>query len=79
MTLPKEIKMIPVENWVVVNDNVVVSSHRTGLAARKAARKIRGTAAVQAVSSLSDPQEHLELRMNLGDHVQIDGGAAYPA
>ena len=79
MTLPKEIKMIPVENWVVVNDNVVVSSHRTGAAARKAAQKIRGDVAVQAVSSLGDPEEHPELRMNLGDYVRVEGGAAYPA
>ena len=71
--------MIPVENWVVVNDNVVVSSHRTGTAARKAAQKIRGDAAVQAVSSLDDPGEHPELQMGLGSHVRIDGGAAYPA
>ena len=71
--------MIPVENWVVVNDNVVVSSHRTGAAARKAARKIHGDAAVQAVSSLDDPGEHPELRVNLGDRVWVDGGAAYPA
>jgi len=71
--------MIPVENWVVVNDSVVVSSHRTGPAARKAARKIHGDVAVQAVSSLGDPEEHPELRMDLGGHVRIDRGAAYPA
>ena len=80
MTLPKETKMIPVENWVVTDgEGIVVSSHRTGTAARKAARKIHGDATVQAVSSLDDPGEHPELRVRLGDHVQIGGGAAYPA
>jgi len=71
--------MVPVENWVVVNDNVVVSSHRTGTAARRAARKIRGTATVQAVSSLDDPDEHPELWVRMGDFVRVEGGAAYPA
>ena len=72
--------MIPVGNWIVTDgEGIVVSSHRTGAAARKAARKIHGDAAVQAVSSLGDPEEHPELRMNLGGHVRIDRGAAYPA
>ena len=71
--------LIPVENWVVVESGIVVSSHRTGIAARKAAQKIRGDAAVQAVSSLDDPGEHPELRVRLGDHVRVDRGAAYPA
>ena len=72
--------MIPVGSWIVTDgEGIVVSSHRTGAAAREAARKIHGDAAVQAASSLEDPEEHPELRMNLGDHVQIDGGAAYPA
>ena len=72
--------MIPVGNWIVTDgEGIVVSSHRTGTAARRAAQKIRGDAAVQAVSSLDDPGEHPELRMNLGNHVRIDRGAAYPA
>jgi len=72
--------MIPVENWIVTDKrNIIVSSHRTGAAARKAAQKIRGDAAVQAVSSLDDPGEHPELRVCLGDHVRVDRGAAYPA
>ena len=72
--------MIPVGNWIVTdNGNVIVSSHQTGTAARRAARKIHGDVAVQAVSSLDDPGEHLELRMNLGDFVRVEGGAAYPA
>ena len=72
--------LIPVENWVVTdNGNVIVSSHRTGTAARRAARKIHGDVAVQAVSSLADPEEHPELRVQLGDFVRVEGGAAYPA
>ena len=72
--------MIPVENWIVTDKrNIIVSSHQTGAAARKAAQKIRGDAAVQAVSSLDDPGEHPELRVCLGDHVRVDRGAAYPA
>ena len=72
--------MIPVGNWIVTdNGNVIVSSHQTGTAARRAARKIHGDAVVQAVSSLDDPGEHPELRVRLGDRVRIGGGAAYPA
>ena len=71
--------LIPVGNWIVVESGIIVSSHRTGIAARKAAQKIRGDATVQAVSSLGDPEEHPELRVRLGGHVRIDGGAAYPA